>query len=41
MFNYNFLFASIFDPLYLSKILILGLEVVKIVEDATKHGEIM
>ncbi len=41
MFNYNFLFASIFDTLYLFLILILGLEVVKNDKDATKHGMIM
>jgi hypothetical protein len=41
MFDYNFLLASIFDSLYLFKILILELKVMKNVEEATKHGKIM
>jgi hypothetical protein len=41
MFNYNFLFTSNFDTLYLFKILILELEVMKGLEDATKHIKIM
>jgi hypothetical protein len=40
-FNYNFLFASTFDTLYLFKILLLVFEVVSRDEDALEHVKIM